>query len=153
MTQREELPVSVEPDLRSALEAVKLEAKKATSSTYAVAVSACQRIADIASSALVASPKREEMKPTIDGMRDAALDLIRHKGWKPGDSMSAHSVAGLMAEFGMMVHSGEVQCGWPDCGCCADAACRDAVAAMEHATPPIPPAEERAAQAIYDLMP
>jgi hypothetical protein len=68
-----------------------------------------------------------EIKASIDTMREAALDVVRKMGWKPGDTLSAHSVVGLMAEFGMQVYRGEVGCDYPDCGCCADAACNDAI--------------------------
>lgn len=65
--------------------------------------------------------------PSIDTMRDAAKELILKNGWQPNHRLSPHSVAGLMAEFGMKVHRGEIGCGYPDCGCCADAACEDAI--------------------------
>lgn len=73
-----------------------------------------------------------EIKPSIDTMREAARDLVIKMGWKPGDQLSAHSVLGLMAEFGMRVYRGEVGCGYPDCGCCADAVCGDAIKQHPH---------------------
>ena len=65
--------------------------------------------------------------PSIDTMRQAAEDVLVKRGWKPGDTMSFHSIASLMAEFGMQVYRGEVGCDYPSCGCCADAACDDAI--------------------------
>lgn len=67
------------------------------------------------------------IKTSIDTMREAAKDLLVKNGWKPGSQLSGHSVAGLMAEFGMRVQAGDAGCDYPDCGCCADAACADAV--------------------------
>jgi hypothetical protein len=67
------------------------------------------------------------IKTSIDTMREAAKDLLVKNGWKPGSHLSGHSVAGLMAEFGMRVQAGDVGCDYPNCGCCADAACADAV--------------------------
>ncbi|MBM7046084.1 hypothetical protein [Rhizobium lusitanum] len=70
------------------------------------------------------------VKLTKEGAKDAALDLVRKNGWNPGNSISLHSAVELMVAFGLMVDVGEVQCDWPNCGCCADAACRDAVTFM-----------------------
>lgn len=68
-----------------------------------------------------------EIVTSIDTMRDEALQLVVKLGWKAGDRLCLHSVVGLMAQFGMNVQKGEVGCGYPDCGCCADAACEDAI--------------------------
>lgn len=80
------------------------------------------------------------IETSIDTMREAARDLLVKQGWKPGSQLSGRSAVGLMAEFGMRVYRGEVECGYPDCGCCADAACVDAV--KQHpdlgGTPPAP---------------
>lgn len=78
--------------------------------------------------------KQERVPLSKEQAVDAALDFLRKNGWKPGDKLSGHSVSQLMGEFAVMVDRGEIQCGWPDCGCCADAACRDAVAAIERAS-------------------
>jgi hypothetical protein len=67
------------------------------------------------------------VKTSIDTMREAAKDLLVKNGWKPGSLISGHSAVELMAAFGMQVYRGEVGCDYPDCGCCADAACGDAV--------------------------
>jgi hypothetical protein len=74
-------------------------------------------------------PAREavEVKPSIDMMRDEAWQMIKRKGWEATSKLSLHSVAGLVSEFGMTVYRGEVGCGYPECGCCADAACEDAL--------------------------
>ncbi|WP_267550300.1 Lar family restriction alleviation protein [Rhizobium rhizogenes] len=79
----------------------------------------------------IAKPAANRVKLTKEGAKDAALDLVRKNGWKPGNSVSLHSAVQLMVAFGLMVDAGEVQCDWPNCGCCADAACRDAVAFMD----------------------
>ncbi len=73
------------------------------------------------------SPQVVAVKTSIDTMREAAKDLLVKNGWKPGSLISGHSAAELMAAFGMQVYRGEVGCDYPDCGCCADAACGDAV--------------------------
>ncbi|TGR71376.1 hypothetical protein EN837_08140 [bacterium M00.F.Ca.ET.194.01.1.1] len=67
------------------------------------------------------------IETSIDTMRDAAKNLILKYGWQPNHRLSPHSVAGLMAEFGMQVSRGEIGCGYPNCGCCVDAACGDAI--------------------------
>lgn len=69
------------------------------------------------------------VKPTIDTMRAEAGDLLARLGWleTPRAQLALHQVQSLMAEFGMRVHSGEVGCGWPECGCCDDAVCGEAV--------------------------
>ena len=67
------------------------------------------------------------VKVSIDTMREAAWELLIKQDWKAGSQLSGHSAVGLMAEFGMRVYRGEVGCGYPDCGCCADAACEDAI--------------------------
>lgn len=69
----------------------------------------------------------EAVKPSIDTMREAAWELIKKAGWGATARLSLHQVSGLMAQFGMNVSRGEVGCGYPDCGCCADAACEDAI--------------------------
>lgn len=68
-----------------------------------------------------------EVKPSTDTMGEASRQIFQKRGWLPGDNLTANSVIGLMAEFGMQVYRGEVGCGYPDCGCCADAACKDAI--------------------------
>ena len=72
-------------------------------------------------------PEVEAVKPSIDTMREAAWELIKKNGWGATARLSLHQVSGLMAQFGMNVSRGEVGCGYPDCGCCADAACEDAI--------------------------
>lgn len=68
-----------------------------------------------------------EIKTSINTMKDAAKELVKKNGWEPNARLSLHSVIGLMAEFGMQVYRGEVSCDYPNCGCCADAACQDAI--------------------------
>lgn len=67
------------------------------------------------------------VKPSIDTMREAALELLKKNGWNATARLSLHQVSGLMAQFGMNVSAGEIGCGYPECGCCADAACEDAI--------------------------
>ncbi|TCR01095.1 hypothetical protein [Neorhizobium sp. JUb45] len=64
---------------------------------------------------------------SIDTMREAAKDVLVKRGWKPGHMMGFQNITGLMAEFGMQVYRGEIGCDYPNCGCCADAACEDAI--------------------------
>lgn len=64
---------------------------------------------------------------SIDTMREAAKDVLVKRGWKPGNTLGFQNVTGLMAEFGMQVYRGEIGCDYPNCGCCADAACEDAI--------------------------
>lgn len=99
------------------------EAKAAANDDYTKRVLAC----------LVSSPGKdggqevEAVKPSIDTMREAAWALLRKFGWQPTARLSLHQVSEVMAAFGMNVSRGEVGCGYPDCGCCADAACEDAI--------------------------
>ncbi len=79
--------------------------------------------------------KEERVRLSKEAAADAALDLLQKNGWKPGDKMSVHSVSQLMGDFALIVDRGEIQCDWPNCGCCADAACRDAVTFMERTSP------------------
>lgn len=68
-----------------------------------------------------------KVKTSIDTMRQAAFDLIKKNGWNAGDKLCLHSVSGLMAELAMQAYRGEIGCGYPECGCCWDAACEDAI--------------------------
>lgn len=89
---------------------------------------------------------------TIDTMREAAKATLRRNDWHrtPGARLSLHQVAELMAAFGMEVDAGEIGCDWPQCGCCADAACRDAVFASPVA--PTPSAEDDLVAAHRDVL-
>src|SRR5688500_5254687 len=69
----------------------------------------------------------EGIKTSIDTMQEAAWQLVRKNGWDANARLSLHQVTGLMAELAMQTYRGEVGCGYPDCGCCADAACEDAI--------------------------
>lgn len=68
-----------------------------------------------------------EIVTSIDTMREAAWDLVRKNGWEPTARLSLHQTTSLMAELAMQASRGEVGCGYPSCGCCADAACEDAI--------------------------
>lgn len=68
-----------------------------------------------------------EIKTSIDTMRVAAKEALFKKGWVADDTILFRSVTELMAEFGMQLYRGDIGCGYPRCGCCADAACKDAM--------------------------
>lgn len=72
-------------------------------------------------------PNAQSIVTTIDTMREAAKDVLVKCGWKPGSTLGFQNITGLMAEFGMQVYRGEIGCDYPNCGCCADAACEDAI--------------------------
>ena len=67
------------------------------------------------------------VKTSIDTLQTAAWDMVKAKGWTASARLSLHQVTGLMAELAMQAYRGEIGCGYPDCGCCADAACEDAI--------------------------
>lgn len=79
-----------------------------------------------------AKPVAALVETSIDTMREAANDELRRNGWhkQPNARLALHQVKELMAAFGMHVYRGEVGCDWPNCGCCADAACADALPAL-----------------------
>lgn len=77
--------------------------------------------------AALAEQTQQGVETSIDTMKDAAWDLVRKNGWEATARLSLHQVTGLMAELGMQVYRGDIGCGYPDCGCCADAACEDAI--------------------------
>lgn len=62
-----------------------------------------------------------------DTLKEASLDLLKGTGWKPGDKFSFHSVSELMVALALKFQKGEIGCDYPSCGCCADAACQDAI--------------------------
>lgn len=74
-----------------------------------------------------AEQKAQEVVTSIDTMKQAAWDLVRKNGWPANARLSLHQVTALMAELAMQVSRGDVGCGYPNCGCCADAACEDAI--------------------------
>jgi len=60
-------------------------------------------------------------------LKEASIDLLKATGWKPGDKFSFHSVSELMVALAVNTLKGEIGCDYPSCGCCADAACEDAI--------------------------
>lgn len=94
----------------------------------------------------VAAQRQEStITPSLDTMIEAAWGIVRWKGWTHGARLSLHQVTCLMAEMAMQVSRGQIGCGYPECGCCADAACNDAI--QQH--PDFKP-KEAAAQADYE---
>ncbi|MGN8024554.1 hypothetical protein ACTJJ7_28000, partial [Phyllobacterium sp. 22229] len=67
------------------------------------------------------------IKTSKRSFEEHARELLKKNGWKGGDKFSVHSVIQLMAQFAMSTERGEHGCDWPSCGCCADAACEDAL--------------------------
>lgn len=64
---------------------------------------------------------------TRDQARGKAADLLKAKGWKPGDSFSITAMLALMVEFAEQAHTVTDRCGYPDCGCDFDAVCSSAL--------------------------
>ncbi|CDZ43219.1 Hypothetical protein NGAL_HAMBI1146_59920 [Neorhizobium galegae bv. officinalis] len=67
------------------------------------------------------------IETTRETLKESSIELLKLTGWKPGDKFSFHSVSELMVALAVKVVKGEIGCGYPDCGCCADAACEDAI--------------------------
>ncbi len=70
---------------------------------------------------------KSEVNPSRETLKGASFDLLKLAGWKPGDKFSFHSVSELMVALSLKVVNGEIGCDYPSCGCCADAACKDAI--------------------------
>ena len=68
-----------------------------------------------------------EIITSIDTMRDQAWAYVRKLGWEATARLSLHQVTELMAAFGKHASDGMFSCDYPACGCCADAACQDAI--------------------------
>ena len=65
--------------------------------------------------------------PSRETLKEASFEILKATGWKAGDQFSFHSVSELMVDLALKVTTGEIGCDYPSCGCCADAACRDAI--------------------------
>ncbi len=70
---------------------------------------------------------KADVTPSRETLKEASFDLLKLAGWKPGDKFSFHSVSELMVALSLKVVKGEIGCDYPSCGCCADAACKDAI--------------------------
>lgn len=72
-------------------------------------------------------PVATEIALSIDTLRDEAWNYVRRLGWTATARLSLHQVTELMAAFGKQSSDGMFGCGYPECGCCHDAACEDAI--------------------------
>jgi hypothetical protein len=73
-------------------------------------------------------PKVDDL--TRNELHGRAVRALREAGWVASDKLSLHSVIETMIAFGITVmQDTPVSCGWPDCGCDADAVCNAALLA------------------------
>jgi hypothetical protein len=88
----------------------------------------------------IVSPARAatdiQIETSIDTMREEALRYVKRLGWTHNSKFSLHSVVELLAAFGKQASDGMFGCGYPECGCCHDAACEDAIKQHPDFAPP-----------------
>lgn len=81
-------------------------------------------IGDHCAPARIASGEGSEAREIdVHTAKDSAYALVKHKGWKPGDNISAHGCVQLMVEFARSFDPAAHTCNYPDCGCDFDAVC------------------------------